>query len=251
MKRLLVIGIGCGDPELLTAQAARLIGAADVFVILDKGDVTADLVGVRRAILSGYGSDRHRTVMVADPRRDPTVPYGEAVRHWHEQRVVALERAFTTEVDAHETAAVLVWGDPSLYDSTLRIVDAIRERGNLTFDVEVVAGISSVQLLAARHQIALHRVGGAVHITTGRNLAARGVDGLDDIVVMLDGTEAFTALAGQPFDIFWGAYLGSPDEILIAGPLDDVADAIVRTRREARRHHGWVFDIYYLRRRSE
>jgi precorrin-6A synthase len=249
MKRLLVIGIGCGDPDLVTAQAARQIGTIDVFVILDKGDVSTDLVAVRRAILARHGSDRHRTVTLADPRRDTSLPYADAVRQWHEQRVVALEQVFTAEVDAHETAGVLVWGDPSLYDSTLRVVDEILARGALTFDVEVVAGISSVQLLAARHRIALHRVGGALHITTGRNLSARGVDGLDDIVVMLDGAEAFTALVGEPFDIFWGAYLGGPAEILVAGPLDEVADTIVRRRREARQHHGWIFDIYYLRRR--
>ncbi len=249
MKRLLVIGIGCGDPDLLTVQAARLIGTVDVFVIVDKGDVSTDLMVVRRAILDRHASDRHRTVTLADPRRDAALPYAEAVRHWHEERVVALERVFADEVDGHETAAMLVWGDPSLYDSTLRIVDQIRARGTLTFDVEVVAGISSVQLLAARHRIALHRIGGALHITTGRNLSAGGADGLDDIVVMLDGAEAFTTLVGQRFDIFWGAYLGGPNEVLIAGRLEDVADTIVRTRREQRQEHGWMFDIYYLRRR--
>jgi precorrin-6A synthase len=250
MKALHVIGIGCGDPDLVTMQAARMIAATDVFVLLDKGDVTADLLAARRAILERHANGRHRTVTLDDPVRDPSLAYADGVRRWHEQRVVALERVFSDGVGPDEAAAVLVWGDPSLYDSTLRIVDEILGRGHVRFAVEVVAGISSVQLLAARHRIPLHRVGGAVHITTGRNLAARGVDGLDDIVVMLDGTETFASLTDAPFDMFWGAYLGGPDEILISGPLDVVADDVVRARRDARRRKGWIFDVYYLRRRQ-
>ena len=250
MKALHVIGIGCGDPDLVTTQAARMIAATDVFVLVDKGDAAADLLGARRAILERYASGGHRTVTLDDPARDPALPYAEAVRRWHEQRVVALEGVFAGGVGPDETAAVLVWGDPSLYDSTLRIVDEILARGAVHFDIAVVPGISSVQLLAARHRIALHRVGGAVHITTGRNLADRGVDGLDDIVVMLDGAETFATLTDAPFDIFWGAYLGGPDEILIAGPLAAVADDVVRARRDARRRKGWIFDVYYLRRRE-
>ena len=74
MKRLLVIGIGCGDPDLLTLQAAAAIAAADVFVVLDKGDVTADLVALRRAILARHAGAHHRTVVVDDTRRDATAP---------------------------------------------------------------------------------------------------------------------------------------------------------------------------------
>jgi precorrin-6A synthase len=248
MKTLLVIGIGCGDPDLVTMQAARMIATADVFVLLDKGDAAADLLAARHAIVDRYARGGHRTVTLDDPQRDPSLPYADAVHRWHEQRVIALERVFADDVGPDETAGVLVWGDPSLYDSTLRIVDEILARGEVGFDVEVAAGVSSVQLLAARHRIPLHRVGGAVHITTGRNLIARGVEGLDDIVVVLDGSEAFTTLTGEPFDLFWGAYLGSPDEILIAGPIDAVAHDVVQARRAARQRKGWIFDIYYLRR---
>jgi precorrin-6A synthase len=250
MKRLLVIGVGCGDPELVTMQASGMIAATDVFLLLDKGDAATDLLAARRAILDRYGRTGHRTVALADAARDANAPYADAVRRWHEQRVVGLERLFAEAVGADETAGLLVWGDPSLYDSTLRIVDEIRGRGRVAFAVEVAPGISSVQLLAARHRIPLHRVGGAVHITTGRNLAECGVDGLDDIVVMLDGTEAFLTLTDQPFDIFWGAYLGTSDELLVAGPIADVAAAVARARREARERKGWIFDIYYLRRRG-
>ena len=125
MKRLFVIGVGCGDPDLVTMQAARMIAAADVFVLLDKGEAAADLLTARRTILDRYGRDGHRTVTLHDTSRDASGPYGDGVRRWHEQRVVGLERLFAEEVGAGETAGLLVWGDPSLYDSTLRIVDEI------------------------------------------------------------------------------------------------------------------------------
>ena len=49
-------------------------------------------------------------------------------------------------------------------------------------------------------------------------------------------------------EIFWGAYLGTADEILISGPLGEVADDIARVRAEARERRGWIFDTYLLRR---
>jgi precorrin-6A synthase len=107
-----------------------------------------------------------------------------------------------------------------------------------------------VQLLAARHRIALNRIGRSVHITTGRLLRGGLPAGVDDVVVMLDGRTSFSTLVGQGFDIYWGAYLGTPDEILRSGALDDLADEIVETRAEARRRKGWIFDIYLLRRRD-
>ena len=48
-------------------------------------------------------------------------------------------------------------------------------------------------------------------------------------------------------EIYWGAYLGTPDEILIAGKLADVADEIHRRRAEARRANGWIMDTYLMR----
>jgi precorrin-6A synthase len=49
-------------------------------------------------------------------------------------------------------------------------------------------------------------------------------------------------------EIYWGAYLGTSDELLIAGPLAAVRDEIARVRAEARERKGWMFDTYLLRR---
>jgi precorrin-6A synthase len=72
---------------------------------------------------------------------------------------------------------------------------------------------------------------------------------VDDVVVMLDGRTAFAGLPDTDLDIYWGAYLGTPDEILMAGDLLAVREEIVRRRAEARVRKGWIMDIYLLRRR--
>jgi precorrin-6A synthase len=143
--------------------------------------------------------------------------------------------------------ALLVWGDPSLYDSTLRILDLL-EAGGLAFTRRVVPGITSLQALAARHAIALNSIGGPVHVTTGRRLR-EALPEADSIAVMLDGGGGFEAVPAEDFDIWWGAYLGMEQEIAIAGPLAEVAGRIAEARAAAREKHGWIMDVYLLRRR--
>ena len=143
----------------------------------------------------------------------------------------------------------LVWGDPSLYDGTLQPAAAIAA-GRTEIEIVSIPGISSVAALAAAHGLILNRVGTPVLITTGRRLAERGMPrDVDDVVVMLDGRTAFADLPDTDLDIYWGAYLGTPDEILVAGDLRAVRDEIARLRAEARARKGWIMDIYLLRRR--
>lgn len=245
-----MIGVGPGDPAQVTVQAVRALNEADVFLVPDKGTETRDLVAARREVC-----DRHierpsyRFVGVADARRDRAAPsYGAAVEDWRRRRASAFERAILEEVPEGGCGAVLAWGDPAFYDSTIAMLDDIAGRGSVAMRVEVIPGISSIQALAARHRIALTRVGRPVQVTTGRLLAGGFPDGVDDVVVMLDGDCAFRALDPEGLRIYWGAYLGTGDELLVAGELGAVADEIVRLRARARARRGWIMDTYLLRR---
>ena len=145
-----------------------------------------------------------------------------------------------------ETAAFMVWGDPSLYDSSIRIIESIASaRSDLSYDV--IPGITSLQALTARHRIPLNQIGRAVEITTGRLLAEGWPQGVDSVAVMLDAKDTYLRFVGQGLHIYWGAYVGTADEILIAGPLDEVAGRIAATRAEARERNGWIMDSYLLR----
>jgi precorrin-6A synthase len=251
-RRLLLIGIGPGDPRMITLAAADAVTSADVFFVFDKGAELSDLQAVRDQILARHGAADHRVVALVDPPRRLDGPvYGDAVAGWHDQRAELLQRALLDELAPARTGAILVWGDPSLYDSTLRVADEAIAALPWPVSVEIVPGLSSVALLTARHRIPLNRVGASVRITTGRRLADVPPSADCDVVVMLDGSCAFEALtespAGAVLDIYWGAYLGTEDEVLIAGPLRDRSAEITARRAELRSSKGWMFDTYLLR----
>jgi len=250
MRKVFVIGIGAGNPDYITIQAINALNEVDVFFIMDKGHEKEDLVRLRKEICERYVKDKsYRTVETADPPRDRMpAAYEPAVRAWHEQRADIYERLIAEELGEDECGAFLVWGDPSLYDSTLRIIEAIIARGIVAFEYEVIPGISAIQALAARHRIALNRIGRSVHITTGRKLAEGLPDDIDDVIVMLDGDCSFKAIDAFGIDIYWGAYLGTEDEILMAGHLGERAHDIERIRAAAKARKGWIMDTYLLRR---
>lgn len=174
--------------------------------------------------------------------------YTGQVRDLNHAKQQVFERLISDELPEGQCGAFLVWGDPSLYDSTLRILDAILRQGRVQFDYEVIPGITSVQALAARHRVPLNAIGQSVQITTGRRLAEGFPDNAESVVVMLDAEDAYRQLEDPQLEIYWGAYVGTPDEILRSGRLVEVAEDIQRTRREAREANGWIMDTYLLRR---
>ncbi|MFB7322528.1 MULTISPECIES: precorrin-6A synthase (deacetylating) [unclassified Streptomyces] len=255
MRKIHVIGIGAGDPDQLTLQAVRALRDTDVFFVLDKGEAKSDLVELRRDILRTHIPEgTYRVVEARDPERDRTAggaAYSPAVGDWRSARADIYERLITGELGEDETGAFLVWGDPALYDSTLGILEEVLARGKVDFAYDVVPGISSVSALVARHRTGLNRVARPVQITTGRRLAEGFPEGVDDVVVMLDAHQAFRHCGDQDIDIYWGAYIGTPDEILVSGPIAEAAPRIERLRAEARERKGWIMDTYLLRRNPE
>jgi precorrin-6A synthase len=249
MRKISIVGIGVGNPDHITVEAIKTLNDVDVVFLIDKGGEKSDLVALRRELCARYIKKPYRFVEIADPERDRAPSdYAAAVGAWHRARATIYERALREQLAESEHGAFLVWGDPSLYDSTLRIVEQVAAMQTVVFEFQVIPGISSVQVLAARHRIPLNRVGEPIAITTGRRLAG-GMEG-DNVVVMLDGNCAFKSVAAADIEIYWGAYLGTGDEILVSGRLPDCAGEIERLRHDARARHGWIMDTYLLRRKA-
>ncbi|MET8698028.1 precorrin-6A synthase (deacetylating) [Kitasatospora sp. NPDC004723] len=253
MRQIIVIGIGAGDPDHLTLQAVKAFARTDVFLLLDKNEQRQDLMRLRRRMIEEHARPGHRVVEVPDAERDRSTPaYTEAVEDWRRRRAELVGRLVAEELGPDGTGALLVWGDPSLYDSVTAVLDEVLTADPGAFRYEVVPGISSVSVLAAQHRTTLTRVGHPLRITTGRRLAEDGFGpGSEDTVVMLDGQAAFDRIDPEGVHIHYGAYLGAPDEILVSGPLDETAAEITRRRRAARERKGWIMDTYLLRRTED
>lgn len=244
MITLSLIGIGTGNPDHLTGQAAKALNAADLILIPRKGEEKSDLADLRRQILAEVLTG---PVPVADydvPTRADQTDYLGAVNDWHD----AIARVWAGTIAAHLPAggqvALMVWGDPSLYDSTLRIAARLPD-----LTVKVIPGITSLQALTAAHAIPLNTLAAPVTITTGRQLRDHGwPEGATTLVVMLDKGGAFTTIDPSDITIWWGAYVGMAEEVLIHGPLTEVSEEILATRARLRARHGWIMDIYLLRR---
>jgi precorrin-6A synthase len=254
MRKLLVIGIGAGNPDHMTVQAINGLNRADVLFIPDKGARKNDLADLRRQICDRFVTNpKSRRVEFEVPvRAEPTSSYRATVDDWHEAIAEIYETLIRDELAEDGCGAFLIWGDPSLYDSALRILERVRLRGNVGFELEVIPGITAIQALAASHATALNRIGDSILVTTGRRLTEEGLPAnAGSAVVMLDGKCAFNTLADKDVFIQWGAYLGTPDEIIISGRLGDVGAEIEKVRDEARRKKGWIMDTYLLRKPGE
>jgi precorrin-6A synthase len=266
-RRIRILGIGMG-PQHITPEVAEALRSIDYVVAAAKATATGaedPLLAVRRAVCEQYGVE---LVAVPDPERVSTgsapdsasgstagsaagsaAAYRRAVSDWHAARVAAYREV----IEARDgTAGFLVWGDPSLYDSTIRVVEQLADQlgaaGAVPWDV--LPGISAPQLLAARHRIVLHEVGRPVHVTTARLLREDIAAGQANLLVMLGSTPELAGL--EDWWIWYGANLGSPGEQLLCGRIGEVGEAALRLAREqARAIDGWAMDLYLVRRPHE
>ncbi len=244
MRHLSLIGIGTGDPGHLTRGAVAAINAADLILIPLKGEEKADLAEARRSLLAEVLTNPATRVVPFDlPARDEATPdYLDRVNDWHDAIALCWQAAVAAHPGA-QRVALLVWGDPSLYDSTLRIAERLRPMP----EVRVVPGITALQALTAAHAVPLNDLGAPVTITTGRRLREAGwPPGADRVAVMLDAGGAFASIPAEGVTIWWGANLGLPSQRLDHGPLAEAGPRILSARADLKKSHGWVMDIYLL-----
>ncbi|MDE8347295.1 MAG: precorrin-6A synthase (deacetylating) [Acidocella sp.] len=240
-----LIGIGTGNPEHLTLEAVKAINEAALILIPRKSVEKGELVDLRRRLCADVLTNPSTKLVEFDlPVRDAGNPdYRAGVDEWHDEIATCWQEILNLELPGGGEAALLVWGDPLLYDSTLRIA------ARLEVAVRVIPGITAIQGLTAAHAMVLNEIGQPFLVTTGRLLREQGwPQGVDTLVVMLDAGCAFEVLAPEGVSIWWGAYLGMERQMIRSGPLAETGPEIRQIRAAARAQHGWIMDIYILRR---
>ncbi|WP_170410475.1 precorrin-6A synthase (deacetylating) [Ruegeria arenilitoris] len=245
MFELSLIGIGTGNPDHVTLQGANAIRDADLILIPHKGENKADLAGLREEIIAAVTDTPPQIAYFDIPKRRADDGYLRGVDEWHDAIAVRWHEAIAAHPNARQVA-LLIWGDPSLYDSSLRIASRLDPQPT----TRVIPGITALQALTAAHAIPINDLGAPFVVTTGRRIRDEGWPATaSKVAVMLDGECSFQSLDMADYDIWWGAYVGMKEEILIKGALTDVAQEILDTRAKARADHGWIMDIYLLKKR--
>jgi precorrin-2/cobalt-factor-2 C20-methyltransferase len=130
--RLYGIGVGPGDPELVTLKALRLLRAVPVvaYPAPEDGDSFA------RSIVAAWLEGRQREIVIRFPMRPGPVPaaiYDNAAA------------ALASELDRGVDLALLCQGDPFFYGSFIGIFTRLAPR----YRIEIVPGVSSLTACAA------------------------------------------------------------------------------------------------------
>lgn len=128
------VGIGPGDPELLTLKAVRILRQADVIMLPDSKGPEKTALNIVRAYLEG------KALLFADM---PMVRDKAVMDKAHEQaagRICAL-------LDQGRQVAFVTLGDPSIYSTYMYLHEKVLQRG---YAVEVVPGVPSFCAAAAR-----------------------------------------------------------------------------------------------------
>lgn len=243
MRHFHVVGIGAGDPRQITIAAAEALASVCCVLSIDKGERCVDLRTVRNRILAVHAPHVPVIEIPDPPRNRRPADYTVEVRRWHRERARRIDEAVRNHVPQEDHAAFLVWGDPSLYDSTLRILAQVATPHDLT----VYPGVTAIQTLAAAHEIPLNRIGEPIHVTTGRQLTATLPVNRRNCVVMLDAGHGWLDVATEHTVIYWGAYLGMPQQTLAAGRVQDIGEKLAQLKKRLRESNGWIMDTYILR----
>jgi len=246
MFDLTLVGIGTGNPDHVTFQGAKAIRDADLILIPRKGESKADLAGLREDIIAAVTDTAPQIAYFDIPKRQSEEGYLRGVDEWHDAIALRWQAAIADFPQAQHVA-LLIWGDPSLYDSSLRIASRLDPQPK----TQVIPGITALQALTAAHAIPINDLGAPYVVTTGRRIRDEGWPAnASKVAVMLDGECSFQTLEMEEYDIWWGAYVGMKQQLLIHGRLNEVAEEIFANRARCRAAHGWIMDIYLLKKRG-
>lgn len=141
------VGLGPGDPELVTVKAARVIGQADVIAYHSARHGRSIARGIAEPYLREGQIEEHLVYPVTTETTDHPGGYAGAIEDFYRE---AAER-IAAHLDAGRDVALLAEGDPLFYSSYMHMHTRLTER----FDAVIVPGVTSVSAASAATGIPL------------------------------------------------------------------------------------------------
>ncbi len=229
--RLTGVGVGPGDPELVTVKGVRVLREADLVVV-----PVMDPVEQGRAeatVRAHVDHDRiERLIFALDDRGGATPARRDA---WE----AAADRVAEVLQDKASVAFATI-GDPNVYSTFTYLADAVRERVP-GVEIATVPGITAMQDLAARSGTVLCEGTESLALlplTAGIEAFEQAITHFDSVVAYKGGRQMgaireVLARHGRLDEAVFGAALGLPDEQL--GPVPVVAPYLSTVIAPARR----------------
>lgn len=236
--RLTGVGVGPGDPELVTVKGVNALCAAAAVVVpvLDTGEM-----GRAEATVRHYVAEQRlvRVVFALNERSD------------RDRREAAWDAAGTRVAELlrqHGTVAFATIGDPNVYSTFTYLAQTVA--GLLpAVEIATVPGITAMQDLAARSGAVLTEGTEPltlVPVTAGSGVLKAALEGPGTVVAYKFGRLAHEVAAalhatGRAQGAVWGSALGLPQEsirpagALPDGPLPYLSTLIAPARRDGSR----------------
>ncbi len=243
MIKFFLIGMGTGNPEHLTIEGIKTLKKMDLILLPKKNNQKKELLNIRKHICKTIIVKKTIIKEYNIPSRTQKKSYKESVNIWHQKISENILKIIKKNHSEKNKLGFLIWGDPALYDSTLRIISNLK----IKYKLKIISGISSIQALTSAHSISLNEIGESVLVTTGRKLKGEMFKNSKSVLVFLDGEYSFKFLDLKHYYIWWGAYLGMKKQILIKGRLSEVYKKIISRKKKAQTVNGWIMDTYLLK----
>lgn len=218
------VGLGPGDPELVTVKAARLIGDADVVAYHSARHGRSIARGIAADYLRPGQIEEHLVYPVTTETTDHPGGYAGALEDFY---VAAAER-IAAHLDAGRNVALLAEGDPLFYSSYMHLHTRLTQR----FNAVIVPGVTSVSAAAAAVATPLVAGDEVLSILPGTLPVAelsRRLSDVDAAVILKLGRsyhnvrEALSA-SGQLEDAFYVERASTPTQrVLPAAEVDEAS----------------------------
>ncbi|WP_040160574.1 precorrin-2 C(20)-methyltransferase [Mobilicoccus massiliensis] len=191
VRRLVGVGLGPGDPELLTCRAIRVLGEAGL-VLVPPGEET-EASGLPETVVRSHLGEAAPVVALDVPAGEESEEVVDSALE--SGAVEAVTRAFAAGT---QTVVFATLGDPSVYSVFGRVTRAVLDR-DPRVEVEVVPGITAMQALAAASRTPLVEGTESLTLVPATAGLATFTDALEhsDTVVAYRGGRYLAAMHGE------------------------------------------------------